>query len=682
MNYKNILTTCPYCGAGCNYFLQVFDDEITGVSPYYEHEISKGKLCIKGWYANEFVNSKERLTNPLMKKDGKFVEISWDTALDIVAKKLKSYVPSQVATLSSAKVSNEENYLMQKFARVVLGTNNVDHCARLCHASTVVGLMKSFGSGAMTNTIPELAESKCIFVIGSNTLEQHPLVGRYIIQAKEKDAKIILADIRKVPMAKFADIHLKPRPGSDVALLNGLAHVIINENLHDKKFIEERTEGFDQYKELVQKYTPEYVEKITWVPKELIIEAARLYFKASPSAIIYSMGITQHTTGVDNVVSIANLAILTGNIGKTGTGVNPLRGQSNVQGACDVGALPNVFPGYQSVADEAIRKKFEDAWHVKLPPKPGLPVTEMINEAGKGNLKAMYIMGENPMISDPNIRHVKESLQKLDFLVVQNIFMSETAQLADIVLPAASYAEKDGTITTTDRRVQLIRKAIEPIGQSLPDWKIICNFAKKMGSKEFEFNHPSEIMDEIASLAPIYGGISFERIYAKGLHWPCPNKEHPGTPVLHKEKFTRGKGAFIAIEFKEPAELPDDEFPLILTTGRVIFHFHTGTMSRRTKILNQESPTGFVEIHPDDAKKLGIFPDEIVKVKSRRGEIEIRAYVTDKITPGVVFIPFHYAECAANVLTNPALDPVAKIPEFKACACRIEKIKSQKNKSQ
>ncbi len=673
MKYDNIPTICPYCGSGCGFYLQVLDQEIIGILPIKSHAVSQGKLCIKGWNAHEFITSKDRLSKPLINSNGQFKEISWDEALGIVAKKLKDYPPEAVAALSSAKCTNEENYLMQKFARVVLGTNNVDHCARLCHASTVVGLVKSFGSGAMTNSIPELENSACILVIGSNTPEQHPLVARYIMRAKEKGATLIVADPRKITLTHFADFHLPQRPGTDVALLNGLMNVIISEGLENKSFISERTENFEALNETVKKYTPEHAEKVTGVSKENLIQAARAFAKSSASAIVYSMGITQHTTGVDNVVSCANLAMLTGNIGKPGTGVNPLRGQVNVQGACDVGALPNLYPGYQSVTDENIRKKFEEAWHTKLPPKPGLTVVEMINEAEKGNLKALYIMGENPMVSDPDIGHVKKGLEKLDFLVVQDIFLSETAELADIVLPSASYAEKEGTLTATDRRVQIINKAIDPVGESKPDWRIICELAKKMGSREFEYYSASDIMDEIARLTPIYGGISYERLRVQDIQWPCPTKDHPGTPILHKEKFTRGKGQFLPIEFKEPAELPDEEYPFILTTGRTIFHFHTGTMSRRVSALNREVPTGYVEINPKDAQKIGTRNGDIVTITSRRGNIKIKARITKRVNEGVVFIPFHFAECAANVLTNPALDPVAKIPEYKACACRVEK---------
>jgi len=674
MEYKNVLTVCPYCGCGCNFYLQVLDGELIGILPCKSHIVSEGKLCIKGWNASDFVVSKDRLTKPLMKKDGEFIEISWDKALDVISAKLKQYSPDSVALLSSAKCTNEENYLMMKLARAVIKTNSVDHCARLCHASTVVGLVKTFGSGAMTNSIGELEDADCIFVIGSNTTEQHPLIARYIMRAKEKGTKLIVADPRLIPLTQFADYHLRQRPGTDVALINGFMNVILSEGLEDKEFIKERTEGFEELKEVVKKYTPEYVEKITGVSKELLIEAARMFAEVKSSSIVYSMGITQHTTGVDNVVSCANLAMLTGNVGRLSTGVNPLRGQVNVQGACDVGALPNVYSGYQSVADENVRTKFEKAWRTKLPQNSGLTVVEMMNEAAKGNLKAMYIMGENPMLSDPDINHVKEALENLEFLVVQDIFLTETAQLADVVLPGASYAEKDGTFTATDRRVQRIRKAIDPVGESKPDWQIVCELARKMGSGEFEYSSPAEIMDEIASVTPIYGGMVYERLEDIGLQWPCLSKEHPGTPYLHKGRFSRGKGRFFGIEFKEAAELPDEEYPFILTTGRTIFHFHTGTMSRRTEALNREVPTGYMEINFKDAKELGIVDGEKVSAQSRRGEIEVKAMVTKRVPQGVIFIPFHFAESAANMLTNSVLDPVAKIPEYKVCAVKVEKV--------
>jgi predicted molibdopterin-dependent oxidoreductase YjgC len=454
-------------------------------------------------------------------------------------------------------------------------------------------------------------------------------------------------------------------------------NVIINEGLADEEFIEQRTENYEEFLKEVRQYTPERVEEITGIPRNDLIEAARMFAQAKRGSIIYSMGITQHTSGVNNVKSCANLAMLTGNLGRASTGVNPLRGQNNVQGACDLGALPNVLPGYQAVTDPALREKFENGWHMdgSIPDTPGLTVVELLNEAANGKIRCMYIMGENPMISDPDISHVREALDALDFLVVQDIFLTETAELADVVLPGASYLEKDGTFTATDRRVQRIRKAIEPVGASKPDWVIISELAQLMGSDQFNYRSPAEIQDEIASLTPLYGGISYERLDEKGfLQWPCPTPDHAGTKYLHKGEFKRGKGHFFAVSYRPPAELPDKEYPYILTTGRVLFHFHTGTMSRRSGSLNKEVPTGYVEIHPAAAQELGVSDGQPVRVSTRRGSIVIPAYITERVPKETVFIPFHFKECAANILTNPALDPVAKIPELKVCACSIEAI--------
>lgn len=524
----------------------------------------------------------------------------------------------------------------------------------------------------MTNSVCELEDADCILVTGSNTIEQHPLVSRYIMRAKEKGAKLIVADFRHVPMAKFADLHLKHLPGTDVALINGLMHLILAEGLENKAFIAERTEGFEAVEKVVKAFTPESVEKITGVPRDQLAAAARMYGKAQKGSIVYAMGITQHTTGTDNVKSLANLAMLTGNVGRPSTGVNPLRGQNNVQGACDMGGLPNVYPGYQAVTDEACRKKFQDAWHAELSPKVGLTLTDMMNRASEGKLKALYIMGENPMLADPDLNHVRKALGQIDFIVVQDIFLTETAELADVVLPAASFAEKEGTFTSTERRVQRSYQAIEPIGDSKADWRIICELARAMGSDQFEYQSPAEIMKEIAQLTPSYGGISYERLGIEGLHWPCPKADHPGTPYLHKDKFARGKGQFLPIEFQPAQELPDAEFPLLLTTGRSMFHFHTGSMTRRVEILNQEAPTGWIEISPQDAEHHRVKDGDMVVIKSRRGQVEAAARVTNAIGKGVVFMPFHFAECAANFLTNPAHDPIGKIPEFKVCACRVE----------
>jgi len=539
----------------------------------------------------------------------------------------------------------------------------------------VAGLVTAFGSGAMTNSVPELEEANCILVIGSNTTEAHPLVSTRIMRAVEKGAKLLVCDPRDIQLAQFAHLHLRHRPGTDVALLNGIMNVILSEGLEDKEFIESRTEGIEELKAAVAEYTPERVEEITGIPAADLVAAAKAYGSAERASIVYAMGITQHTTGTDNVLSCANLAMLTGNVGRDSTGVNPLRGQNNVQGACDLGGLPNVYPGYQAVTSEGVREKFEKAWGSAPPPQVGLTVTAMLDAAEEGKLKALYVMGENPMLSDPDINHVRHALEHTDFLVVQDIFLTETAELAHVVLPGVSFAEKDGTFTGTDRRIQLVRKAIEPLGESRADWEIVDDLARRMGAKGFDFASPAEIMDEIASLTPIYGGVSYQRLEELGdLQWPVPTADHPGTSYLHKDKFSRGLGHFTPVEFKEAEELPDEEYPLTLTTGRIMFHWHTGTMTRRSEKLHREVPDGYAEISPEDADALGIGKSETIRLVSRRGEIETRAWITRRVPPGVVFVPFHFAEAAANVLTIGALDPVAKIPEFKVCAVRAEKI--------
>ena len=671
----NVPTVCIYCGTGCILDLKVRDGKVVRFLPN-EDGPGAGKLCIKGWSAHEFIHHPDRLSKPLIREGDGFREAGWEEALELVAEKLRAakdrYGPDSLAFLSSAKATNEENYLMQKLARAVLGTNNVDHCARLCHASTVTGLVSSFGSGAMTNSMEDVEESDVIFIIGSNTSEQHPLIARRMITAIKGGAKLIVADPRAINLVEYATIYLPHRPGTDVPLLNAMMNVIIEEGLQDDEFIATRTEGFESLKETIAAYTPESVEDVTGVPAEDIKEAARLYGGAENASLFFSMGITQHTTGVDNVVSTANLAMLTGNVGREGTGVNPLRGQNNVQGACDMGALPNYLPGYGKVTDEATRNRFEEGWNVELPPVEGLTIVEMMNACGEG-IKAMFVMGENPLISDPDVNHVREQLGKLDFLVVSDLFLSETAEVADVVLPVASFAEKDGTFTATDRRVQRVNKAIEPLGECRPDWQILCQIANLLGYP-MEYDSPAEIMDEIAGLAPIYGGISHRRLEADDLRWPCTAPDHPGTRILHQGRFSRGLGLFQSIEYRPPAEEPDESYPYILTTGRLLFHWHTGTMTRRSGTLTDQVNEAFMEVSIKDAADLGIDDGDMVRVRSRRGEITLKADVTDRIKEGVVFIPFHFAEAAANVLTNPALDSQAKIPEFKACAVQIERV--------
>lgn len=529
----------------------------------------------------------------------------------------------------------------------------------------------------MTNSTPEFSEdSRCFLITGSNTTEAHPLIASHVLKAKERGAKVVVIDPREVQIGQMADLYLHPRPGTDVAWLNGLMYVIISEELADEEFIQNRTEGFEEMWRVVQQYPLERVEEISGIPADALREAARMYATHKPAAILYAMGITQHTTGTDNVKSIANLAMLTGNLGVPGGGVNPLRGQNNVQGACDMGGLPNVYPAYQPVTSPEARAKFEAAWGVQgLSDRVGMTVVEMVHAAGEGRLHGMYVMGENPLLSDPDIHHTRECLENLDFLVVQDIFPTETTQLAHVVLPGATFAEKDGTFTATDRRIQRVRQAVEPPGEARADWEIICMLAQRLGASGFEFASPEAVMAEIARVAPSYGGVTYERLDREGsLQWPVPSADHPGTPYLHKEKFTRGLGKFHAIEFQEAAELPDEEYPFILTTGRMMFQFHTGTMTRRSPKLEQEAPEPYVEMNPEDAARIGLDGARRVRVISRRGEIEIAVRLTERIRPGVVFIPFHYAEAAANALTHAALDPVAKIPEYKVCAVRVEPV--------
>ena len=503
-------------------------------------------------------------------------------------------------------------------------------------------------------------------------------------QATKRGAKLIVADPRSIDLVDFAVLHLKHRPGSDIALLNSIMNVLIAEDLYDKEFVAKRTEGFEELKETVAKYTPEYSEKITGVPADDVREAARILAANRPGALLYAMGITQHTTGHQNVLSTANLQMLLGNMGVAGGGVNPLRGQNNVQGACDMACLPNFYPGYQKVAKEEDQAKFRKAWGATGSTKIGRTVITMIQGAETGDIKALFVLGENPMMTDPDVNHVRKCLEKLDFMVIQEIFMSESAQFADVVLPGVTFAEKDGTYTNTERRVQRGHKLIEPIGNARPDWEIICDLAKRVQKRlgadvskakygGWDYSHPKEIMDEVNALAPIYGGITYDRIEEVGLQWPCPNTDHPGTPYLHKGKFSRGLGHFTAVEWAPAKELPDAKYPLVLTTGRTLYHWHSGTMSRRSAGLEAIYPEALVEINPEDAEKLGIADGEMVKVSSRRGEVTAKAQVIDRPDPGVVFMTFHFHEAAANLLTIAALDPVAGIPEYKVAAVRVEK---------
>ncbi len=534
----------------------------------------------------------------------------------------------------------------------------------------MAGLATSFGSGAMTNSIGEIDDAELLLLIGTNTTEAHPVIGYKMRQAARKGAKLIVVDPRRIELAEEADYWLCIKPGTDIPFLNGLMHIIIKEDLYDKKFVDERTENFNALKETVEKYTPEYVSELTGIPVDDLYAVARLYATTDKAMIFYTLGITEHVCGTNNVMSIANLAMLTGHLGRPSTGVNPIRGQNNVQGACDMGALPNVFPGYQRVIDQAVREKFSQAWGVPLPGEVGLMIPEMFDKANAGELKAMYILGENPVLTDPNSNHIRSGLEKLEFLVVQELFLTETAEYADVVLPAASFAETDGTFTNTERRVQRVRKAIEPL-PGKTNWQVIMELCTRMGYP-VNYNSAEEIFNEMASLTPSYGGISYARIDKKGLQWPCPTSDHPGTPYLHRGTFVRGKGLFQSIEHIPPAELPDQEYPFLLSTGRILYHYNvTTTYSPGIASMWSEE---YAEVNPEDAARLGVVTGDKVKVTSRRGEVTTKVNVTDRVPPGMIWMSFHYGSTPTNVLTSDALDPVTKTGEYKVCAVKVEKL--------
>jgi formate dehydrogenase alpha subunit len=701
---KLVTTTCTYCGVGCQFDLNVKNNHVIRVTSNPEAPVNGMHLCVKGRYGYDFIHHPDRLTKPQVRKyllDGKprpvnrgpWVEVDWDTALTITAEKLAfirdNHGADRIGVLTSAKCLNEENYLMNKFARQVIGTNSIDHCARLCHSSTVVGLAATLGSGAMTNSMDDVAHfANAILIIGSNITEQHPVFGAMIRQAVlKRKVKLIVADPRKIDITEFATLHLRHRSGTDVALINGLMNIIVQNSWQDSSYIDERTEGFDEFKAVIDDYPPEKVSNITGISLNQLYQAAEILALTKPMAVIWAMGITQHIVGVQNVMSLSNLQLLLGNLGVQGGGVNPLRGQNNVQGACDMGGLPNVYSGYQAVTLEASQQKFEKAWGVSLPTKAGLTVTEMIPAALDGTVLALYMMGEDPVMSDPDSNHIRKCLANCEFLVLQEIFPSQTAEYADILLPSVSFAEKTGTFTNTERRVQMVRKAIEPPGEAREDWWITTQLANRIlaiGSRrinplaiygQWNYSNTDQIMREIAALTPSYAGISHERL-EKGerLQWPVTSNEHPGTPILHVGKFARGRGKFMPIEHIPPAELPDDDYPIILSTGRVLYHWHGGEITRRAKGLLDIYPHPFVEINPEDGEKLGLDGKTRVRISSRRGSIVAEAWVTDRVPPGVVFANFHFPEASANELTISALDPVAKIPEYKVCAVRIEAV--------
>jgi formate dehydrogenase alpha subunit len=687
---RTVRTTCPYCGVGCQMNLHIKDDLIYRVSAPFDSAPNYGNLCVKGRFGTDFTTHPGRLRTPLIRTGGpgEFREATWDEALALTSEKLAQIVRESggdsIASYACAKATNEDNYVLQKFVRAVLKTNNVDHCARLCHAGSVTGLQLAIGSSAMSNSIAEMEHLDTFIVTGSNTTETHPVISLFLKRAvRENGAKLIVIDPRQIELTDFATLWLRQKPGTDVAVFQAMAYVIVTEKLYNEDFIARRTEDFESYVESLEAFTPEWAESVSGVPAEDIRKAARMYATAERAAFYWGMGISQSTHGTDNALALTNLALMTGHVGKPGTGLNPLRGQNNVQGCSDSGGLPNVFTAYQPVTSPEVRQRFEQAWHTALSPDPGLTVTEMVDAALTGAVRAMIVMGENPLMSEPNLSHAEHALHALDFIVCIDIFRNETTEFAHVILPSASFAEKDGTFTNSDRRVQRVRRALPSVGQSRPDWQIVCELARRteaqLGVEEsagFDYPNVEAIWEEMRAVTPDFYGITYERIEREGgVHWPCPSPDHPGTPYLFEKDFPRGKGKFWTLEYGTQSELPDEEYPYHLTTGRVLFHWHGGTMTRRSK-LDDAFPEPILEMHPEDAHALQLVSGDWVEVTSRRGSVVCRVMVTGRSPARTVFLPFHFVEAAANLLTLDRIDPRAKIPDFKMAAVRLRKVEA------
>lgn len=675
---QKIPTTCPHCGTGCQMNLLVKNNRLVGVEPL-DGPANKNLLCVKGKFASyKFVGSGDRLTEPLIKRNGIFEPASWEEALTLVSSKFNEIKaengPDALAGFSCSRATNEDNYVFQKMVRAAFGTNNVDNCARVCHSASVHGLAQTLGSGAMTNPIADITEDvDMILLVGSNPEEAHPVIGAQIRQAIQRGTQVVVVDPRKINLVKDSALHLQVQAGTNVAFANGMMHVILKEGLADRHFIEERTEGFLDLEKMVADYTPEKVAEICHIHPEDLIQAARMYAKAEKAPIIYCLGVTEHSTGTEGVMSMSNLAMLVGKVGKPGCGVNPLRGQNNVQGACDMGCMPYDFPGYQKVNNPEVIDKFEKAWHVPLNRNTGLTSTKVLPAATAGNVKGLYIFGEDPIVTDPDTGHVRQALESLDFLVVQELFMTETAAYADVVLPGISYAEKDGTFTNTERRVQRVRKAVEPRGQAREDYEIFCEVMTRMGYP-CAYESAKEIMKEISAVTPSFGGINYERLEKESLQWPCRSLTDPGTPIMHVGSFARGKGLFKAIPYKQAQELPDEEYPYLMSTGRMLYHYNTRAMTGRTEGINQIANHSYIEINAVDAQALGIQEGDKVEVHSRRGKIETYAAVGNRVFPQEVFMTFHFPDGNVNEITNAVFDDIATIPEYKVCAVAIKPV--------
>ncbi|MFB6309922.1 MAG: formate dehydrogenase subunit alpha [Salinirussus sp.] len=675
-------TTCGYCAVGCRFDLYSDGEEILAARPTADEDapVNGISTCVKGKFGYNFVNSDDRLTAPLVRdENGEFRQASWEEALDRVAEGLgeikEEFGGEALALIASSKATNEENYLMGKFARQVLGTNSVDNCNRLCHSSTVAGLARTYGYGAASVSVEDLEQTDCYLLTGSNTTEAHPVIATRIKQNVRDGADLLVFDPREIQIAEYATQYSRIEPGYDAVWINGITRYLIEHDLYDENFVAERTTGFEDVAQAVKEFTPERVEEVAGVPHEEIAAAAETIAAADTCVFGWTLGLTEHSHGTENVIAMANLAAITGNLGKPGTGVSPFRGQNNVQGGGgDMGPLPDNLPGYQDLADDEIRAKFEDAWDCDIAPEYGYYTTQMFLQADADNIRGMYVIGENAALSEPGISHAERVLKELDFLVVQDLFVTETAEYADVVLPACSFVEKTGTFTNTDRRVQMVKRVMPPKGDSQPDWRILQQLARRMG-REWNYESTAEIMEEVNSLTPLYGGITHERIEEEGgIQWPCWDEDHPGTTRLYADEFNTpdGKANLEGIGYSEPAELPDEEYPLSLTTGRVLYQYHTGTMTHRESGIMQYTPSDFLEIHPETAAEYGIESGDPVRVESRRGAITVPAQVTDRVGPDTVFAPMHFAETAVNRLTDEEhLDPAAATPEYKVSAVRI-----------
>lgn len=674
---KTVRTTCAYCGVGCTFDAGVKGGRVVSMVPADDGPSNAGHACMKGRFGWSYIDAPDRVRMPLLREGDRRVQVSWRTALDRLAAEFTRIKaasgPDALAVISSSRGTNEENYLFAKFVRCVLGTNHIDNCARVCHSATVTGMMETLGASAATNSIADLDHAKLILVVGANPAESHPVIGARIKQAVRRGVPLIVVDPRRTELARLATLHLQLHPGTNVALLNGLGHVIAGDNLLDRAFVETRTEGVEEWLEAVSSCTPEKTEQITGVPAALIRETARRYATSGASLCVHGLGVTEHRWGSHGVIALCDLALATGNVGRPGTGINPLRGQNNVQGASDVGSIPTYFSGYQSFDDPALAAKHRAVTGRPLPAKRGMKTPDMWDAALEGRLKGLWIIGYDVAQTDPNLKKVREALSRLEFLVVQDLFLTETTKFAHLVLPGASFVEKDGTFTNLERRIQRIRKAVEPPDGVLPDWQVVSEVSARMGYP-MQYTHPSQIMDEIANLTPSWAGVSYDKLERpEGLQWPVPAQDHPGTPLMHAGQFPRGRARFVAVEYLPPGESPTEAYPFVLITGRILQHYNCGAQTRRTDIM-QVVDADVLEMHPDDARRLGFRDGDLAKLVSARGDAVLPVALSERVLPGEVFTSFHFPTTDLNVLLSSSADESSKCPEYKVSAVRVEKL--------